>query len=490
MFFVMVEISNYRQLSKLRTTEAADLRDLLEHFCLNRGGKLAREQSGFFLFSFHPLREKVLEQVADFLSLTSESLQKKQEDLFGFSLLLEEDDQTDEGLVFGRLKALIFQAPRENRVWAGPRVAPILDPHLPLEHGEPLSEILGPLQKATLSPLTVDLLLEMTGWVEALKTPLRRQLAEVEEGLPGKILRLKGSHLNEKFFVLKSVLHQLYGVHEDFPLLFPLENSRDFLSQLLARIDPVLVAQGPRPAEPAWQALLTSGGDYPGDSGREDVIGALSHYFRILIRNLSDRGLPPVFVFLVPHQYEPQARTVLDTILGDLVSQEGLRLLLLEPQEKGPEFLGRHSSLSWTFPALTWERILRERDNRGWQDRFPELSPRVLEACQGRGLSWVHHLWSLQEGTRGLSEDQSSDPSWTLFQSLDSSHHKVYYVLWAGHGLLEESQLVEFFEAWGDDPSVIEDKVRSLAAMGFFLGGVPRTLRNDFGPWLTQRLGQ
>jgi len=198
--------------------------------------------------------------------------------------------------------------------------------------------------------------------------------------------------------------------------------------------------------------------------------------------------LPAVFVFLVPHRYEPEAQAVLDTILGDLVAQEGLRLLLLEPQDKGSEFLGRHPSLSWTFPVLTWERIVRERDSRGWQDRFPVLSKETLELCEGRGLAWVHHLWGLQAGS--ASPTSPLDPSRALFEGLDSSHHKVYFVLWAGKGLLEESQLVEFFEGWGDDATVIEDKVRSLVAMGFFLGGVPRVLRPDFGPWLTQRLGE
>jgi len=492
MFFVMAEISNYRQLSRLRTTEAADIRGLLEHFCQNRGGRLVREQNGFFLFCFHPLREKVLEQVADFLFLTSESLQKKKDDLFGFNLLLEQEDQSDEGAVFNRLKAMIFQAPRECRVWAGPRVLPSLLKLFPVAEGDPLTEILGPPQRTALAPLSVEVLLEMTGWIEALKTPLRRQLEDVGDGKPGKVLRLKGSHLTEKFFVLKTVLHQLYGPHDNFPVLFPLEESRDVLSQLLARIDQSRVNQGPKPTEPAWEALLNSrgGGDYPGDSGREDVSGALGHYFRTLIRQLADQGLPPVFVFLLPQRYERDAQTVLDTILGDLVNQVGLRLLLLEPTEKSFEFLAHQPSLSWTFPTLTWDRILRERDTRGWQNRFPFLSKEVLDSCEGRGMAWVHYLWTLQEGSPDSPVRPDLDPSWTLFQSLDASHHKVFFVLWAGRGLLEESQLVDFFQDWGEDASVIEDKVRSLSTMGFFPGCVPQTLRPDFGPWLLESLGK
>ena len=488
MFFVMVEISNYRQLSRLRSSDASEIRGLLEHFGQNRGGRLSREQNGFFLFNFHPLREKVLDQVSDFLFLTAEALQRKKDDLFGFSLLLEQDDQVDEASVFNRLKALVFLAPRENRVWAGPAILPALSHLFPVSGDEPLAEILGPQAKADLPPLPVNLLLEMTGWIEALKTPLSRQLSDSGDGKQGKILRLKGSHLLEKYFVLKTVLHQLYGVHEDFPVLFPLEDSRDFLSQLLARIDPKVAVHG---SEPVWESLLSSrgSGDYPGDSGREDVVGALTLYFQSVIQHLANQGLPPVFVFLFPRGYEPAAQAVLETILGDLVAHRGLRLLLLEPQDTSMDFLGRHPSLSWAFPPLSLERILRERDARGWQDRFPSLERSILEACEGRGMAWVHHLWLIQEKKEANLVVQDRDPSWALLCHLDSSHHKVYFVLWASRGLLEESQLVPFFASWGEDPSVIHDKVESLRSMGFFLKSLSQPLRTDFGPRLHALLG-
>ena len=489
MYFVMAEISNYRQLTKLRGNEAAEIRGLLEHFCLNRGGKLVREQTGFFLFSFHPLREKVLEQVADFLFLTGESLQKKKDELFGFSLLLDQGDPNDDGAVFNRMKAQLFQTPRENRIWVGPSVLSSVSSLLPVSDDEPLAEILGPPSKVALPPLPVELLLEMTGWIEALKAPLSRQLADSEDRRPGKILRLKGTHLSEKYLVLKTVLHQIYGPHEDFPVLFPLEDSKDVLSQLLARVNLEFLKGAPRPVEPAWEALLLSrgGGDYPGDSGKDDVLGALTHYFRQKIRRLAALNLPPVFVFLFPHRYEPEAQVVLETILGDLVASEGLRLLLLEHQEKGVEFLSRSPSLSWQFPGLNLERILRERDARDWKDRFPTLTRQALDSCDGRGMAWVHHLWSLQEGNKPSGQ---GDPSWNLLQNLDSSHHKVYYVLWAGRGLLEERQLVDFFQQWGEDAAVIQDKVNSLRAMGYFLAGLPQPLRSDFGALLSAKLGE
>jgi hypothetical protein len=491
MFFVMVEIANYRQLTRLRSTEAAEIRTLLEHFCQNRGGRLVKEQNGYFLFAFHPLREKVLDQVSDFLFLTADSLQRKKDDLFGFSLLLDHDEQGDETATFNRLKALLFTAPRENRIWAGPAVLGLLPVLLPVSEDRPLAEILGPPPRLELSPLPVELLLEMTGWIEALKAPLSRQLAETGDRRQGKILRLKGTHLAEKYFVLRTVLHQIYGPHEDFPVLFPLEDSHDFVSQLLARVDSRMLAGAPPPEDASWTALLAcrGGGDYPGDSSRDDVVGALTHYFRSVSRHLVGLGLPPVFVFLFPHGYEPEAQKVLETILSDLVSREGLRLLLLEHQDTSVDFLARQPSLSWTFPALSLDRILHERDTRGWQERFPDLTRKALEACAGRGMGWVHHLWSLQNHESSEPAEDGADPSWTLFASLDSSHHKVYYVLWASRGLLEESSLVAFFHQWGEDAAVIEDKVKSLKALGYLLPGLSRPLRPDFGPRLAQRLG-
>lgn len=485
MFFVMVEISNFRQLSRLRENTASEIRGLLEHFSHNRGGKLAREQNGFFLFAFHPLREKVLEQVTDFLFLTAESLEKKKDELFGFSLLLDQD-KAEEATVFNRLKTLVFLAPRENRIWAGPGVLATLIQFLPVSDEDPLAEILGPPVRAALSPLRIEELLEMTSWVEALKHPLSRQLTE-GTGRTGKVLRLKGTHITEKYFVLKAVLDQIYGARQDFPVLFPVQDSRDFLSQLLAWVDPEFWRGAAAPADQAWGTLLEGrgGAAYPGDAARDDVVQALGYYFRHRMACLVDQGLPPVFVFLSPQGYQAQARNVLEAVLGELVAQEGLRLLLLEDQEAATDFMGTRPSLSWTFPTLSIERILKEREARGWEQRFPVVDPGVLATCEGRGLAWVHHLWSLQEG----HPTEGADPSWTLFQALDASHQKVYFVYWAGRGLLDEGQLVPFFQQWGEDPAVIADKVLSLKALGFFLRGVTRPLREDFGPRLVQKLG-
>jgi len=433
----------------------------------------------------------VLNLVTDFLFLTSESLHRKKEELFGFSLLLEQDNQDDEVGVFNRLKALVFLAPRENRVWAGPGVVQTLTPQFSITQEEPLAEILGPPVSTDLPPLTVDRLLEMTGWIEALKTPLSRQLNGNDEGKAGKILRLKGQHLNEKYFVLKTVLNQIYGVHENFPVLFPLENSRDFLSQLLARIDPEIARAASPAAESSWDSMLLSrgGGDYPGDSGKDDVLGALTHYFRAVIKHLMKQGLPPVFVFVFPHGYEPEAQSILETILGELVTQNSLRLLLLEPQETTMDFLGRYPSLSWTFPTLTLERIQKERDSHGWQERFPVLDKQVLESCGGHGLAWVHHLWMLQEQKTIEYAQEADDPSWSLFLSLDTTHHKVYFVFWASRGLLEEEHLTDFFQTWGEDASVIQDKVAMLRSLGFFLGGLSQPLRPEFGTRLLTMIG-
>jgi len=483
MFFVLVEISNYRQLQRLRPSDASGTRGQLEHFCQNRGGRLIREQNGFFLFGFHPLRERVLDQVADFAVLTGEALHKRGDSLFGFNVLLDDADG-DEDSLFHRLKSVVFTVPRGNRVWTTETGRAALGGLLPLSDDAPLFEILGPPAPSGRSPLPIETLVEMTGWVAALKVPLGRQLDD-GRNRPGKILRLKGDHLEEKYFVLRTVLHQIYGAHEDFPVLFPLEESRDVLSQLLARVDQRLVAAHPAP-DPAWTSLLLSrgGGEYPGDAGTEDVAGALAHYFRVVIRHWTEQQLPPVCVFLFPTGYHSEAQAVLEGILAPLVAHEGLRLLLLE-HPSGVSFMGSRPSLSWSFPPLTLDRLVKERDARGWQERFPSLTREALAACGGRGMAWAHHLWALQDGVRTPPQ---ADPTWGLLTSLESTFHKIYFVLCSSRGLLDEEGLIAFFEEWGEDAAVVRDKIGVLRSMGF-LPGLWKPLRSDFRAGLGELLG-
>jgi len=490
MLYVLVEIANYSQLSRLRAPEVAELRALLGNFSSNRGGNLVREHSGFFLFSFHPNREKVLNLVSDFLFLTRESLERKKEELFGFNLLLEIDDSPDDLQVLGRLKSLLFSAPKENSVWAGKTVLPHLAGVFPVADGEALSEILGPPEQQGMTPLTFFQLLEMTGWTEALQAPLARQLPDAPTPA-GKVIRLKGTHLTEKVFVLRSILHHLYGTQEGFPVVFPLVESHDFLSQLLGQVDTQALKRMQVP-EPSWEFLLSSqgAGEFPGDSSRKEVSSALALYYRALIGDLKSQGLPPVFIFLSPQEYEPAAATILEELLSSLISQEGLWVLILEPAERKQEFMTRVPSLAWNFPALNLSRALKERDARGWQDRFPDLSAEALALCDERGASFTHYLVGLQEkrwtGTGRLEQD----PSWSLLVSLDTSHHKIYLVFLASRALLNEESLVGFFQFLGEDPAVIRDKVENLKTLGYIVFGLNNlALRPDFRVPLNELLG-
>ncbi|MEI8093009.1 MAG: tetratricopeptide repeat protein [Spirochaetales bacterium] len=489
MYYVLVEIANYRQLSRLRTSEVAELRGLLEHFSANRGGKLVREQNGFFLFSFHPQREKVLHLVSDFLFLTRESLERKKDELFGFNLLLERDDSPDDLQVFGRLKALLFVAPKENSVWAGQTVLPQLSGVFPVEPGDPLAEVLGPPPKEVITPLSFWQLLEVTGWVDGLQVPLARQLPPDQTSTAGKVVRLKGNHLSEKVYVLRAILQHLYGSQEDFPVVFPLDSSRDFLTQLLGQIDGQILDRL-EAESPPWQLLLRSRGaaEFPGDSSREDVTVALTAYYRAVIGRLRERGLPPVFVFLSPQDYEPSTAALLEDVLAPLVSRDGLWVLLLEPAANR-EFLARGPSLAWSFPALNAARLSKERENRGWGDRFPPLPPAVVALCDDRGASVAHYLIGLQEKCWGV-EGPGQDPSWALLLSLDTSHHKVYLIFLEGRSLLDEARLIDFFQFLGEDAAVIRDKVQNLKNLGFLaFGDGSLALRPDFQTPLRERLG-
>ncbi len=490
MYYVLVEIANYSQLSRLRAPDVAELRGLLGNFSANRGGTLVREQSGFFLFSFHPNREKVLNLVSDFLFLTRESLERKKEELFGFNLLLDIDDSPDEMQVLGRLKNLLFSAPKENSVWAGKTVLPSLAGVFPVSDGEALSEILGPPEKQSMTPLTFFQLLEMTGWTEALQAPLSRQLPDAATPM-GKVIRLKGTHLTEKVFVLRSILHHHYGTRDGFPVVFPLVESQDFLSQLLGQVDTRALKRMQVP-EPSWEFLLASqgAGEFPGDSSREEVSSALLVYYRALIAELKSQGLPPIFIFLSPQEYEPTATTILEDLLTSLITQDGLWVLILEPAERKQEFLARVPSLAWSFPTLNLNRILKERDARGWQDRFPELSPETLTLCDDRGASFTHHLVCLQEKRWVGNGPENQDPSWSLLFSLDTSHHKIYLVFLESRALLDEESLVGFFQFLGEDPAVIRDKVENLKTLGYIVFGLNNlALRPDFHEPLNKVLG-
>ncbi len=495
MLYVMVEISAFPQFKRLRPREAQEISDLVIHLGVHRGGKFVKELSGFFLFSFHPAREKIMSLISEFLFMTVESLEKKKEELFGYNLLWEQIEGSDEDITFNRLKNLLFQAPGSEGVWAGPEVTPLLQGHFPLAEGD-LTQVLGPQLTSGRESWDYEEFLDLTGWREALSGPLEKQMAE-----PGKVLRLKSDHVVEKLAIVVRVLKQTFGTGEGFPVVFPLQDSRDALSQLLAQVDPSFVPEIPRyltgeeavlwPQNPQWEFLLTSrgGADYSGDRSSLDAYGALLGYFSAQIARLRAEKLPPVFLFLSPQKFPEAASELLGRLLMPLVNKEGLRIIILESSHRETEFLSTMTSVSWSFPNLTLSRLEQERARREWIERLDLPTESVLKACQDRGAALAHWFWGVQEGR--WKSPVGEDPSWLLLEALGITHQKVYYVFLLGQSLLGESDLIRFFEYFGEDAAVTRDKVESLKSLGYLIFGTRNlALRPDFKDRLAQQLGE
>ena len=495
MLYVMVEISAFPQFKRLRPREAQEVFDLVIHLGVHRGGKFVKEQNGYFLFSFHPGREKILSLISEFLFMTAESLDKKKEDLFGYNLVWEAYEGTDEDLIFGRLKSLLFQAPQSEAVWAGPEVTPQLVGRFPLAEGD-LTQVLGPQLSSGRESWDYGDFLDLTGWREALSGPLEKQMAD----LGGKVLRLKSEHVVEKLAIVIRVLKQTFGTGEGFPVVFPLQDSRDALSQLLAQVDPTFVSEIPRyltgeeavlwPQNPQWEFLLTSrgGADYAGDRSSLDAYGALLGYFSAQVARLRAEGLPPVFLFLSPQKFPEAASDLLSRLLTPLVNKEGLRIIILESPQRETEFLSTMTSVAWSFPSLSLTRLEQERSRREWTERLDLPAEAVLKVCQDRGAALAHWFWGAQEGR--WQNQPTEDPTWMLLEALGITHQKVYYVFLLGQSLLGEEDLIRFFEYFGEDAAVTRDKVDSLKALGYLIFGTRNlALRPDFKERLDLLLG-
>lgn len=490
MYYVLIEITHFQQLSRLKPALVREVREQIAHFADNRGGQFTKEQNGQFLLAFHSKREKALPLVSDFMALVTESLQKRARDLFGFSVLLEEDDSEETLPVFQKLKGLLFLAPRENGLWAGPAAARSAAGALVLREETDLWEILGPHPEMASGKKDFRTLLELSGWTEALKTPLENLFTTVHES--GRILRLKCQHPIDKALYLRQALSSLYEDHADFPVIFPLDDSQDFLSQLLTHVDPRALAQTmdllTGPDRELWEAnpqlglILGSqgGSDYPGDCPRDDAALALGLYFKAQSERMKAAGLPPVFVILTPAAFEKTAHHLLEEILTPLVAERRLFLVILENASRKGEFLNALSSVNWSFPPLNWPRTEMALQRLSLAPP-EEPGEDLIKACQDRGSALAHFYASRQECENPPSVKAEGGPSWGFLNSFDISHRKIYYVFLMGQSLITKRKLIEFFQYIGEDPAIIQDKLERLEFWGFVLFGLKNLgLRPDF----------
>jgi tetratricopeptide (TPR) repeat protein len=495
MFYVMIEITAYRQLKRLKPQEIQRIYEQLISICSNRGGKFLEEEAGMFLFSFHPAREKVLKLISEFIFSSVEILEKNTNELFGYSIVCESVGPDDVEKAFFNLKNKLFLIPFQKGVWAGPEILPQLRGVFPLAEGDLLTRILGPQLGALVTPLTYDELFELTGWGDALGGPL-----DLHWNTPGgRILRIRSAHSLEKLSLLLKVLQRKNPTTEVIPVIFPIPGTKDALSQLLALVDSSVSLQQPTTAtvseggllkeNPQWDFLLKDPGSsqYPGDHAYYDIQQALKQYFLLRIDQLLRQNLPPIFVVAWPSFFSSVAVKIVEEILADLVDTASLKLLILENLREKRQFLSGHSSVTWDFPVLTRAKVEQEIKRRSWISRVTPPGEQVFKTYSERGASITHWMLLHQEGK---ASESTEDPSWIQMTSLDRTHQKVYYAFHLGAPLLNEKRLMGFFESMNEDPAVIQDKVENLRNLGFLSLGKPSwVLRPDFLSKLSEILG-
>jgi tetratricopeptide (TPR) repeat protein len=211
MYYLLTEISHYRQLKKLSPELIEQISQHIQHLLEQDGGIFEYAADGFYLYSFPNFSAEDDTYICDTLFRLKRYLGKKEDDLYGYTVITEFFSEGQRIEIHEKLKSLALRIEADETFWLGDSAKDFLKNEIAAERQgdvwkvlsriEGKSIFLGTFTDFVVSPRSVEYILD--------------ELFPVITGeSEGKIIFFKGNALLEMHEVLYAALEKITGKME------------------------------------------------------------------------------------------------------------------------------------------------------------------------------------------------------------------------------------------------------------------------------------
>ena len=307
MFCLFVHLDGFRQLERIRPNIVHDLIALVDQTLSRSGASRLRREGGVFLYLFAGSAEPDHRQMLDAAFSLHAELERYQDELTDFSIVLEYLASDEPGDVMRRLRNCLGRLTEERSVWIGPKGSPALAAEAEAsQHGDFLrvesavrtsSHKLSECADFMRNDLFVASMLDrIEPWLNADQRPgialiSCRDRVYARENVRHALRALYGSACDERWVTL-------YPSEREDESVGPIANSIavDFLPHVAALLNPHELKLW-RTVERALRHIAESPTQFGLFDGVEaDVLAAWALYLTALFRALQRDLLPPVIV--------------------------------------------------------------------------------------------------------------------------------------------------------------------------------------------------
>ncbi|MFW6261097.1 MAG: hypothetical protein ACOC6J_05895, partial [Spirochaetota bacterium] len=475
MYTLAVEIHGLRQLERLQGELIGDLRRRIIAVVEVQGGAFAVEQGGLWVFRFERAQPDDRQGVLDALAQTTALLAARENELAGWSVVLDYIDLPPAEAA-ERIHTALLPVYEDDAAWLGEAAHSLLAHHLQVDP--------EPAVRTTLyriSGMTGATSEEVGSAIEYARNE-RAVDAVIDELVPdqlvGRMLLLVGDDPLALRVNARAALEQLAGSSAAVGLLEAEEDGRhpyapleSIFRALDAHETPFWLNEAERGS---WdersaliEALITPGGPVVlPDAFATDLLIALESYLLAYVRRAADAIVPPVLLCHAVDRWPSQAVDALVRTVSRLPAPEhqpGLMLVGTSSRSLAGAGISELVERTVRLPRRTVSE-LRELSGA------PANWERIMRLTRGKSASVVHYLtnaqhWdSLTDGE--LAEIDEADLAWRVVAAQDSEIQELLLAACYACPFASREQYTELAVRLGTDRIRVPTTLSRLRLLG------------------------
>jgi tetratricopeptide (TPR) repeat protein len=503
MIYLLVDLFNYRQLTRLRRESLPTLEKRLTELCAGKKTRVIKSHEGTVLIECGREEELNARACASFALQIHGYLTSVREELFGFIVLIGALPPEDPVRIEEKMKRLASRVERGEELWLSEPAVRHFSVCLSAESNGEVARVTAArnIEARRDEEEETRRVWVREGLVQRVLDSLTPRLNGCDDG---KILFLHGPSGAGKTAILLEAAQRLGLGGRKAPLLrlFTLFRRRSSIHPFINSLQPSLLRETPKylqgPEVAVWNEMggllaylhgaevstNTRQGSFFPDQLQEDFTVGYQLYLLAFVRMTASLLLPAIIACEGLESYHPSARRLVARLIGELLAYPNFIPVLSSTMREIPEELSAFDIDPFYVHPLG-EREIRTLSRHF----FPglELPPTEIRRLKHRAgrlftpvvsyLQYIRKTGGIRDGENGFQWVQSavkspalpSNPlsvSWLLIKSMSKDTLVLLYALHLAAGLLDRNGLLAFLFQSGFERASVEKSLEGLITYG------------------------
>lgn len=493
MFYLHVEITNYKQLKKIRPLLIEPLVEKIDEIILSTGGEKHERLDGLYCF-FSTFRETSLTLIQNSFKILN-LLNELEDKLYGYSLIISDSDWNDEVLE-SKIRSYIYQIPRVNSIWIYEDNKKLFNKHVNTSITKGMSRVIEQKDEAPGTEERLDRFCSRDAHIESIIDAVEQINDSVYKNA---LVHISGDKFTGKEYNLNKALLVLTQ-DDSVPVLFLNSlNSENPLDPFLWSINNDIetnVSQYLDNGElDLWRsmssemALFTNswGAQQCSDFATKDFYFLYKLYIKAYIKIRKEKSLLPLIVCKNMDKWNKESLKILNSIFQSFVPELGLIPICISSDSSWIEDIEKIQSRTIHFKPYSLDE-LGDKISLAFPDiviEEKEISS-LYSSCEGLTLPLFHSLLFALESDSFINQ---SFPSEGVLKGFDDLTLKLLYLIHISRGLITKTDYLDFFELRNFNRAKIKERIDHLYLLSFIKGSqYPRPVFPDLADRIERRI--